>query len=220
MTKNDSPDILAPNVEAGWRNDFIVELRVQGASGRAIADALVEVETHCNESGQSAIDAFGPAVRYAKALDLPDESRWTRPQLLRIWVQLILFVGAVWTIPWGAVALFQGRPAEIYAGSLVSGGATIIASVFVFVFGDPIIRFIVDHVVWAAVVFAVVLAVLVGVGLPFDDVRLGSVPALAPLVVGIAALVAWAVFTLVLKRTGKNLDDPLIAPDVPVGRDS
>ena len=53
-----------------------------------------------------------------------------------------------------------------------------------------------NHLAWAAVGFAAVLAAIVAAGLPFKDVNLGSVPALVPLGFGIAALAGWGVFTL------------------------
>lgn len=214
MTKNDSPDILAPNVEAGWRDDFIVELRLQGVSGQAIADALVEVESHCSESGQSAIDAFGPAAGYATALELPDESRWTGPQLTRTWVQLLLVVGGVTLTLWGILNFFlaQDQRAEITVGWLVSVGATLVLMVLVFVLGEQLIRFLFAHPVLSAVGWGAAIAAVVAVSLPFEDIHLGSVSAIVPIIVGVAALMAWIVITLVLRRRGATLDDPLVAP--------
>jgi len=215
MMKNEELDTLAPSVDVTWRDAFVLELRLQGASGRAIADALVEVEAHCAESGQSAIDAFGPAVDYAKALELPDESRWTAPQLIRTWVGLLLIVGGFSFAAWGGVALAQGEAADVTVGALVSGVVTLTLMVLLFVFTDFVVRLAVDHTWWAALALVAALAVTVLSGLPFDDIILGSTPALVPLITGVAMLVAGALWTVFLKKTGNSLDDPLVPPEIP-----
>ena len=215
MMKNEELDTLAPSVDVTWRDAFVLELRLQGASGPAIADALVEVEAHCAESGQSAIDAFGPAVDYAKALELPDESRWTAPQLIRTWVGLLLIVGGFSFAAWGGVALAQGEAADVTVGALVSGVVTLTLMVLLFVFTDFVVRLAVDHTWWAALALVAALAVTVLSGLPFDDIILGSTPALVPLITGVAMLVAGALWTVFLKKTGNSLDDPLVPPEIP-----
>lgn len=212
MSNDDDLDVLAPSIDARWRDEFVVELRLQGVSGRTIGDALVEVEAHCSESGHSATDAFGPAVDYAKALGLPDESRWTGPQLVRTCVQLLLVTAGAWLALEGGIALVRGQEAVINLASLVSAGATLIAMVLVFVFGERVLRFAMEHVVLAGAGFAVAMAALVAAGLPFRGVILGSVPAAAVFGIGIAAFVVFGVYSLHLRRSGKSLDDPLVAP--------
>lgn len=203
---------LAPTINTEWRDDFVVELRLQGASGTAIADALVEVETHCVESNQEALDAFGPAKEYAQALDMPNESTWTPAQLIRTWGGICLFVGGYNLIIWGGVAAFQGQRAELSAGTLISGGVGFALMVLLFIFGDSFLRLLLERTVWGAVIFVLAIAVTVVSGLPFREILLGSVDARVPLILGGTLLAAWVVFSMVLKRTGKSLDDPLIAP--------
>lgn len=217
MTKDKTLAALAPHIDGDWRDDFVLELRLQGASGTTIADALVEVENHCTESRQSATDAFGPAVEYAKALNLPDESRFTPAQLLWTYVELLLYLGGISFAVWGGFALLQGQRAEIAAGSLVSAGVIIILTVLLFTIGNGLLRFILDHLVWAGVGYTAALALTVLSGLPFRDINLGSLPALVPFLVGVAALVAGAAATIVLRKTGNSLDDLLVGPDVPAG---
>lgn len=214
MTRDGTPEALAPSIEAGWRQAFVVELRLQGASGSAVADALVEVETHCAESGERAVDAFGPAAQYARALALPDETNWTPLQLARTWVRLLLFVGGFWLATWGGAALFLGDRAELSLDWLVSAAVTLIAMVLVFSFGNRLMRFILDHVVWATMGFIVVLALVVVSGLPFRNILLGTAPAVVPFMIGVAAIVAGIVYTLFLRKTGTSLDDPLVPPHV------
>ncbi len=218
MIRNDTPEKLAPHVDAKWRDAFVLELRVQGASGSTIADALVEVETHCADSGQRAEEAFGQPADYARALDLPDESRWTAAQLMRTWVGLLLFVGGFSLALWGGVALAQSEAADVTVGAIVSGLVTLVLMVLMFVFGSAVMRLAVDHTWWAFLAFVAAIAVMVLVGLPFDHVVLGSVPALVPLIVGVAMIIAGALWTVLLKKTGKSLEDPLVPPDVAAGR--
>jgi len=51
-----------------WSIPFAMTLRSRAVSGDAIGAALREVESHCAESGQSPIDAFGDPVEYAGTL--------------------------------------------------------------------------------------------------------------------------------------------------------
>lgn len=218
MIKNGTPGELAPSIDAAWREAFVLELRVQGASGSTIADALVEVENHCADGGQSAQEAFGPAVEYATALDLPDESRWTAPQLVRTWVGLLLIVGGFALAAWGGVALAQGEAADVTVGALVSGMVTLLVMVLLFVFTDFVVRLAVDHTWWAFLALAAALAVTVLSGMPFDDIILGSTPALVPLIAGLAMLIAGALWSVFLKKTGNSLEDPLVPPEIPTRR--
>ena len=62
------PDISTPNISKGWRDDFIIAMRTQDASGEQIGDALATVDAHCAESGESAEEAFGDPKAYATTL--------------------------------------------------------------------------------------------------------------------------------------------------------
>ena len=215
MTTDESLETLAPHVDATWRDAFVVELRIQGASGAAIADALLEVEAHCRESGQSALHAFGPAMQYAKALDLPDESHWTPAGLARIWIQLLLYVGGFSLALWGGIGLLKSERAELAVGDLVSGSVTLIIMVLVFKFGTFLMRFAIEHMVWASVSFGVTVTLTVLAGAPFRNTHLASFDALAPFLTGVTAILAAVVVTMVLRKTGHSLADPIVAPAVP-----
>lgn len=78
------PGQIAPHVEKGWRDDFLIELRLLGVAGDRIGDALVTVDSHVAESGESARDAFGDPVPYAREIARSAEAgrgwsvnRWT-----------------------------------------------------------------------------------------------------------------------------------------------
>ena len=55
-------------------------------------------------------------------------------------------------------------------------------------------------------------------GMPFDDIILGSTPALVPLIAGLAMLIAGALWDVFLKKTGNSLEDPLVPPEIPTRR--
>ncbi len=51
-----------------WREAFILELRTHDVPGSRIGDALVEVETYCQDTGQDPAEGFGDPEEYARAL--------------------------------------------------------------------------------------------------------------------------------------------------------
>lgn len=185
---------------------------MQGASGVAIADALVEVQSHCAESGESAAAAFGPAVAYAKALEMTDAAGWRAPDLVRTWVKILLAVGGVTLVLLGGTALAQDQRVELTLGGLISGGVTFALMMLVFVLGEQVLRFVVRHTVWAVVVWMATLAALVAMGLQFAETGLGSFSAPVVMFLGVVALLAWVMFTLHLRKTRQTLEDPLVDP--------
>lgn len=212
MTNNQNLEVLAPDVESGWRDNFVIELRLQGVSGRGTAAALAEVQAHCRDSGQEVGDAFGPPVGYARALELPDKSRWTAPQIARTWISILLLVGGVSATLLGGISLGRGERVEINGGLITNGATTVAVMALVFVVGSHLLRFLVDHPVWTALGFGAIVAVIPLAGLPFRDFHVGSVSAPATLAAGLAALAAWAVIIGVARRRGKDLRDPLVPP--------
>ena len=58
---------LAPHLEMTWAEGFCLDKRLLGVKGSHIGAALREVKSHCAESGQSALLAFGPPVGYARS---------------------------------------------------------------------------------------------------------------------------------------------------------
>src|SRR5690606_9834504 len=62
------PGAIAPSIDKAWRDAFILELRLRSVPGEAIGDALMTVETHVAESGESAEGAFGDARAYAREI--------------------------------------------------------------------------------------------------------------------------------------------------------
>jgi hypothetical protein len=72
------------NVLDPWREAFVLELRLAHVDGRAVGDALAQVDSHCAESGRDPQEAFGDPARYAAdiaaaldpALHVPRPTWW------------------------------------------------------------------------------------------------------------------------------------------------
>lgn len=67
-------EITTPHIDKRWRDDFIIAMRMQDATGEQIGDALATVDAHCAESGESAEGAFGDPTDYATTLVLEPAS--------------------------------------------------------------------------------------------------------------------------------------------------
>src|SRR5699024_414052 len=126
MTRSRSTDArslegtLAPHVDRQWAGDFIVELRSHSVSGPDIGAALAEVDSHCAESGEPAVAAFGDAGEYARSLGLPQtEEQATVRVLRRTLPTLVQLVGMV-TVITAAPAIAAGEAMSVTAGALVS----------------------------------------------------------------------------------------------------
>lgn len=200
---------LAPHVEESWAETFVIELRLRDAPGRVIGDALAEVESHCAESGETAAEAFGEPVAYARSLALaaePAPDPLPMGGALRWALQAVgLLVTTVGTTAWQA-----GDPLELTTGLValtVVVGASILA---VSRAADRALRFVIAHPVMAWAVTVVHLAVLVGLLLLLDDV-LVRVPAGPASAVGIALLVGGTVAVLRDLHGTDLAEDPVTA---------
>ena len=212
MRLGDRLEALAPHVEARWRERFLTELGLQGASAPAISDALVEVETHCRESGRSAENAFGPAGDYARALELPDQARWSPAQLAATWAKVLLLVVGVWAIFVGASPEPGGQRAQIDAGLVLSAALYLVLMALVARFARKVLRLFIDHRVWTTAGFTVVVTATSLIGVPFNDVVLATVAAGPTLAVGIIAAATSVIWNVVAIRAGTGRDDGLAPP--------
>ena len=209
---NTEHEHLAPHVHPDWREKFVLELRVEGVSGAAIGDALSEVDTHCRDSGDDAETAFGPAADYAKSLDLPSGSTWTRAELTGTWIRLILLVAGFWLALLGIIPLIAGRNADVSGGLLASFAATLVLMVLVFVLGTRLMRAVVDRPLLSLLGFGAAIAAIVAVGVPFRQVSIASLPPAALLAAGIGCLAARTAYAISDRRSGKTLNDPVTSP--------
>ena len=200
---------LAPNVESDWVEQFVLEQRLLGVSGKHIGDSLAVVQSHVAESGESARAAFGDAQAYAVA-DAPEQklghidSGWVLGIVLGLAGMLLSNVGAL--------AAFSGDGSlAVTVGMLVVG--TMIAGVLALVLRAPrtMLRSLAAHPVrswtgWMLFLAATVAALLV-LQHPVADIA-----AVAILIVGVTLVAAGVGVQLRAYLSGRVDDDTIVGP--------
>lgn len=205
-----APADLAPHVEPAWADAFVLELRLRGVSGAAIGAALAEVDSHCAESGEPAVGAFGDPVAYARELGLPVEAH-QRAGLVRALGPTALQLAGLLLTTWAALPWRRGESLELTAGHLASAVALAVAVTALVVGADPVLRFVVERTAAAAVVAAVWVGGTVALLVLLDDALL-VVPAGPVLIVG-ALVLAAGVLVQLRQQSGEDpLADPLVSP--------
>lgn len=152
---------VAPHVDPRWAEEFIMELRLSGVAGTEIGAALAEVESYCADSGEEAADAFGPAIDYARALDLEASAAQSPRRILAglvpILVQLAGMMGVVWSVP----ALARGEDLAVTAGMVINVVALALALGAMSLWAQPVLRLIAFRPWIAWVVLMVAFTVIV-----------------------------------------------------------
>lgn len=128
---NPVPDITrtTPHIDPAWRKDFILEQRLAGVPGDRIGDALATVDAHCADSGQSAAEAFGDPIEYARATS--DGSVHDFALGPRAVVGLLLGVFGLLTVPRAVDAWAKATPVAVSGGDLVAAGLCLGVTVLV-----------------------------------------------------------------------------------------
>lgn len=211
MNPRTAPDPQAPHVDRSWLDAFVVELRLRDVAGDRIGDALAEVDSHCAESGESAAEAFGDPVAYARSLDLPPlagAAADVRRVVAGVAAQLVGMV----LVPTAVAALARGDRVGVAAGSLVAVLLGVVAAGVLAVATDRVLRLVLDRpvVAWAALV-----AACVAVALPAVLWRstLVDLPAGVVAGAGLVALVAG----VVVERRALGAPDPVVVPEAAEG---
>jgi hypothetical protein len=213
---------LAPHVDAAWAETFILELRLLEVDGPHIGAALSEVESHCCESGESALEAFGGATEYARNLGLPVLDDDSPGALLHSLRPVMVQVVGMFLLNWGFEVWLPGRPLGITAGHLVNIATYFLGIVVVLRFFDPVVRRAIRAPVrtWAALslFFMAGTATSVAALMLMDEVvwRLPAGWALATGTVVLAAGLGWA-FTR--RSTDDLITSPFAKPDSSTGSD-
>lgn len=207
---------LAPHVEVEWAEAFVIELRLRDVPGAALGSALVEVESHCAESGEPAAEAFGDPVAYARSLDLPVEpdGRWEVVKVLG--PTSAQFLGLL-LLGWGGSAVVLGGRAGEAAPSVdVTVGMLAMIALFgtaILLFhrySSTVLRRVLERPVASFLALAGCMAVLVAVPVLLDGV-LVALPAWPVAVAGGLVLAAGTVWGAAQARRG-TLDDPIVSP--------
>jgi hypothetical protein len=139
------PGAIAPSVDKAWRDDFIVELRLLSVPGTSIGDALMTVEAHVAESGESAQDAFGDARAYAR--EIAPSAGAGRIRGITGWTVVGTVAGLV-----GMLAAVRALTGWLEGGPIVLtvGDGVVLLLLLVLVaavlrWATPVLRFVVEH---------------------------------------------------------------------------
>ena len=193
--------MTAPHTQGDttWETDFVLELRMLDVDGRRIGDALEQVRAHCAESGESAPEAFGEPVAYARNLELPAVPVRLAGVLVR---SLVGLAGMFLTL--AAVRAWQSaQPFTLTAGLLVEVGVVALAVGL----AARYLRTVVDRPV-RAIAVAVLLAAAVTAG-QLLTAAVAQVPARPVVAVGVAMLLAAAITE---HRSAVRAADPVVSP--------
>ncbi|WP_250446830.1 hypothetical protein [Actinotalea sp. C106] len=200
---------LAPHVEETWAEAFILELRLRGVPGPRIADALVEADSHCAESGTPASEAFGDAVEYAASLELPTADEPVGQRLHDV-LPMALQVVAVLAATWSMVDARQGGAVEITVGAVVAAVLLAGECAFLSVLVERFFRTVVEHPVRTWFVAMANMGVLVLLMLALDGV-IAAVPARPVLAGSLVLMLVGAVWQA--RHNGTDVEeDLLVAP--------
>lgn len=204
------PGRIAPSVDKAWRDELILELRLLDVPGDGIGDALVTVESHVVESGESAQEAFGDARTYARELaprrDGQQPARFLSPVFI---VGNLLGLLGLFVTGRAFTAWLEGTAVSITVGDVVST-AVLLGTVLVITLRfERVARAIMDQPFWAWVIAIVLLGAAVAVPTLLLRDPLVDVPLWICAVVGVALLLLSSVMTFV---DGRGDQDEIVAP--------
>lgn len=198
----------APHVDPRWAEGLLLELRLQGVAGDRIGPVLAEVDAHVVDSGESAQDAFGDPVRYARSLGLPVSPAQSRSATARVvaasGLQLVGMLAVLWSFP----AVLDGEPLEATAGLLLVLVLVTAGVVALGAFADRVVRAALAHPVLVGLACAGGAGAVVALGAAVRT-PLVSAPAVVVLVAGALLLAAATVWEAAELRDGA---DPVVGP--------
>ncbi|MFN8084936.1 MAG: hypothetical protein U0Q14_11965 [Dermatophilaceae bacterium] len=151
------PDALSP-----WYRDLVVALRVRGASGREIGDAVAAVQSHCADSGDTPEEAFGAAQQYADALPLAAPAPSGLTLLVNTWPSWLGLLGLFLALACYD-AWHTNTPVSVSVGTVVLLVVIVALAVGIVRFMGPVWRHRV--LTWAVLSLAFALGLLAQVTL-------------------------------------------------------
>jgi hypothetical protein len=206
---------LAPHVDQRWAQSFMVELRLIGIDGARIGEALSEVESHCSDGGQSAQDAFGSPVEYARSLHLPADVDHSPRAVLKSLVPMIVQILGMFMLNWSFESWLRGQRLEVTAGRLVITVGFLLGVLILVRFTDSVLRVAVYHPVRSAILaffaFLATTATCVA-ALVLLDSAIWRGSAGWGLAVGAATLVGGVVWAIVRLGAPGSGEDPITSP--------
>lgn len=203
-----NPATLAPSVDRAWADAFVLEQRLLDVPGDRIGDALVTIESHVAESGESAHEAFGDPTSYARELADAMPRTADSPSAVRAATVVSAFAGLVGLLLTNTAfqSWLSGTEVSLSWGHLTAFALTLLILVAIIGWSSSVLRVLVTRVWVTFLALAIVIAVAVGLMVRFPEAAVeGSATAfgaagLALLAVG--AVVGWLDHT----------EDPVLAP--------
>lgn len=203
---------LAPSVEQGWVEQFVLEQRLLGVPGKRIGDSLALVESHVAESGQSAPAAFGDPQAYAKE-DAPEQTERSSDRIDRWWTfSIVLCLVGMLLTTFSAQAGFAGDSTlHVTVGHLVVL-AIVAGSVALLLFAPRTLLQMLAHLPLRSWIgWMLLLAAMVG-ALFLLPHPVGEIGVLSALVIGAILLTAGFLLQLRAYLGGRVQEDPIVGP--------
>lgn len=207
---------FAPHVDPGWAEEFAIELRVLGVAGVRIGDALGEVSSHCLESKESAPQAFGDPVDYARSLQLPIHTDTSPRAMLRSLSPAGLQILGMFILVRAFAAWRESGQLEITTAQLAAVLVVVLAGLLLARFADPVARFTAHYPV-LAVIIAMACGAPLGLSSRFPNEGIGQIAAGWALAAGSAALIGGGVWAIMRRTASPSQDGPVTSPLDPKG---
>lgn len=206
------PGRIAPSVDKGWRDDFILELRLLHVPGDEIGAELMTVETHVAESGEPAVQGFGEPRPYAREIAeaTGPVGHGSRVGPATIAGNALGLIGMLVSMQAFTGWLASG-PVDITTGELVGVGVLLLLAGTLFF--TRTLRVVVEHPWLAALLPALLIGVFVGIFLLLSE-PLATVPTLPMGAVGVLLLVVGAAVNWAdLRHDASGITAPGEAPN-------
>ncbi len=200
---------LAPHVEPGWTESFLLELRLQGVGGADIGHAIAEVESHCADSGERAATAFGDPVAYARSLQLTRAEEQSPRAIVQTLVPGAVSLVGVTAAVTATPAVATGQASTVSWGTLLAVLLGVVAVLITIRHTGPALRIVVAHPVRAWFSAMAGIAVVVSPQLVLAGHEALTLPALPVLVAGALGILVVAAWNF---RTTALADDPVASP--------
>lgn len=196
-----------PHLDPQWVQEVIVELRLRGASGDHIGQALAEVESHMAEAGGDVADTFGNPKDYAAMLIFPEpDGASLRAMVRTVVTTLLIVVGAF--VGTSALTLVTKDTFEISVLSVVVLVVAALALCLAMALSRSFFRFLVEHL-WVLMVAIGIIGGLTALPLLIDGAPTVTITPWLGVVVGVllsAAGFTWAVVSS--RRDGSTIRLP------------
>jgi hypothetical protein len=202
---------LAPHVDPVWAEDFAIQLRLLGVEGGRIGDALSEVESHCEESEESATEAFGDPVDYARNLQLPQHTDTSSRAMLLSVLPTIFQVLGMFMLIWSFEAWLSHQQLEITVAHSVTAAAFLTGTLLLVRFADQVLPALARRPGLLGIILVAWIAVLALSFRILDDVIWRVGPGWS-LTAGAAALIGGVAWVLARHSTHGSSDGPILSP--------